>query len=120
MPIGRIMNVVIPSLHFQSSVEFYKRILGFTLVHEDKMCCFVSTGDINISIHPANENTEFYPNGHCIYLDIIVSNIQEAKRYLLENDINIMKEWKDNNGSFLLIEDPDGNLIEIIEFINRE
>ncbi|MFH7029536.1 MAG: VOC family protein [Heteroscytonema crispum UTEX LB 1556] len=120
MPIGQIMNVVIPSLHYQSSVKFYKQILGFTLVHEDELCCFVSTGNINISIHPANENTEFYPNGHCIYLDVVVSNIQEGKRYLLENNINIMKEWKDNNGSFLLIQDPDGNLIEITEFINRE
>ena len=71
-------------------------------------------GGVNIAIHPANPDTEFYPQGRCIYLDVAVSNIAEAKRRLLKHNIAIKREWVDPNGRFLLVEDPDGNLIELI------
>jgi catechol 2,3-dioxygenase-like lactoylglutathione lyase family enzyme len=72
-------------------------------------------GGVNLVIHPASPDTEFYPRGHCIYLDVSVADITKAKEHLLKHDISIKREWSDHNGRFLLVEDPDGNLIELIE-----
>lgn len=77
-------------------------------------------GGVNIAIHPASPDSEFYSQGHCIYLDVSVADITKAKERLLKHDISIKREWTDPNGRFLLIEDPDGNLIELIEPANAE
>jgi hypothetical protein len=44
-----------------------------------------------------------------------VDDLTAAKRTLELKGIRIQKEWQDENGRFMLIMDPGGNLIELIE-----
>jgi hypothetical protein len=47
---------------------------------------------------------------------IVVSDLVEAKRRLIAAGMSssIRKEWEDDERKYILVSDPDGNLLEII------
>lgn len=108
-------NAVIPSRQFEETVAFYRDILGFPVYNEGPGFCFLNGGGAYIAVHKVPPDSWAIPTGHGIYLDVKVSNLEEAKGRLSKAGIGLLKEWEDRNGRFILVADPDGNLVEIYE-----
>lgn len=106
---------MIPTQRFERTVSFFRDILGFPVLYEGSGYCFLKAGGVNIAIHPVDTDSEFAPTGHGMYLDIMVADLQETRERLSDANIEIQREWKDHTGRFLLIADPNGNLLELIE-----
>lgn len=112
---ARLQNVVLPSGRFDEAVAFYRNTLGLELLTEGLGFCFLRAGHTNISIHQVDPNSEFVPTGRGIYLDLVVDNLASARSALQAGSVSVLKEWRDHNGDFLLVADPDGNLLEIYQ-----
>jgi catechol-2,3-dioxygenase len=107
----RLQNVVIPARKFHDSVSFYRDVLGLGVLNEGSDYCFLRAGSANIVVH--KDNGEHSPTGRGIYLDLLVDDLSAVRKSLEEASISIMREWEDRNGQFLLVSDPEGNLLEI-------
>lgn len=112
---ARLQNVVLPSSRFDEARAFYRNILGLELHSEGSGFCFLRAGGANIAIHKVDANSDFAPTGRGIYLDLLVDDLTAARSELQAGSVSILKEWRDHNGDFLLVADPDGNLLEIYQ-----
>lgn len=112
---ARLQNVVLPSSRFDEARAFYGGLLGLELLAEGPGFCFLRGGGANIAIHEVNSDNDFAPTGRGIYLDLLVGDLTVARSALQARSISILKEWRDNNRDFLLVADPDGNLVEIYQ-----
>ncbi len=110
----KLLNVAIPSRHFEAAVVFYRDVLGLPVSQEGLGCCYFTAGSANIAVHVAREGSDFAPTGHGIYLDIAVTNFPQLKKRLRDAGIVIRNEWQDDSGHFVEIADPDGNLVELV------
>ncbi|HEX2971104.1 MAG TPA: VOC family protein [Tepidisphaeraceae bacterium] len=110
----RLLNIAIPSRNFEAAVGFYRDILGLCLCHEALGCCYLDAGGTNIAIHVAGEGSDFAPTGHGLYLDLAVPDFEQTRQRLLEAGILIRHEWTDDTGHVIEVNDPDGNLVEIV------
>jgi catechol 2,3-dioxygenase-like lactoylglutathione lyase family enzyme len=111
----KLLNVVAPSRRYEEAVAFYRDVLALKVIDEGTEHCFLSLGSVNLAIHPTAGDSEFTFRGPGLYLDLAVDDLTAAKRTLELRGIRIQKEWQDEKGRFMLITDPDGNLIELIE-----
>lgn len=107
----RCLNVVIPANRYQATLGFYRDCLGLPVLHQGEAHCFLRAGGVNLAIHPTNE-----PVGHgSIYLDFCVPSREGARERLGRHGVAVEREWEDANGKFLLVRDPEGNQLELIE-----
>jgi catechol 2,3-dioxygenase-like lactoylglutathione lyase family enzyme len=109
----RLQNAVLPSSHFEETVAFYRNTLGLEVLQEGPGFCFFRAGSANIAVHQAEGESDFAPTGRGIYLDLLVDDLAAARSALEEAAVPIRKEWRDHNGEFLLVADPEGNLLEV-------
>jgi catechol 2,3-dioxygenase-like lactoylglutathione lyase family enzyme len=114
MPI-RLQNVVLPSPRFEEAKAFYQHVLGLDVHAEGPGFCFLRAGGTNIAIHQVDAYSDFLPTGRGIYLDLLVDDLTVTRSSLEAESVPILKEWRDHNGDFLLVADPDGNLLEIYQ-----
>jgi lactoylglutathione lyase len=112
---ARLQNVVVPSRRFELSVAFYRDAIGFEVAVEGDGFCFLRAGNVNIAVHPVDDTGDFAPTGHGLYLDFAVDDLASTRQRLESSGVAIRREWQDGNGAFLLVADPDGNLLEIFE-----
>jgi lactoylglutathione lyase len=112
---ARLQNVVVPTRRFELSVAFYRDAIGLEVAVEGDGFCFLRAGNVNIAVHPAGDGGDFAPTGHGLYLDLAVDDLSSTRRRLESSGVAIRREWQDDNGTFLLVADPDGNLLEIYE-----
>lgn len=112
-----LQNVVIPSSQFAESVAFYRDGLGLDILNEGPGFCFLKAGSVNIAIHPADTSSEFHPTGHGYYLDFYVTDLASVKERLVRTGYgsSVGREWEDESLQYILVSDPDGNLLEIVE-----
>ena len=112
---SRILNILIPTRHLGESKLFYTEIMGFECVFESETSCYVRGGGVNIAIYPISDDPLWLSQGRGIALDVVVENLGEAEKDLQHYGVVILRKWQDANGKFLLVEDPDKNLLELIE-----
>ena len=115
----RILNILVPTHHFIEAKTFYREILGFPCIFESEVSCFVRAGGVNIAIYPASEDPIWQSQGRGIAVDVVVDSLDDAEKKLTKHGITILRKWHDKNGNYLLIEDPDTNLIEVVEFLEN-
>lgn len=111
----RLQNVVLPSHRFDQAKDFYRDVLGLEVHAEGPGFCFLRAGTANIVIHEVRPETEFAPTGRGIYLDLLVDDLTTTISSVEAASVAILKEWRDHNGDFILVADPDGNLLEIYQ-----
>ena len=112
----RVQNVVIPARDFQETVRFYRDSLGLPVAFQTDAYCFLEAGAIHVAIHPVIETSEFWPTGNGIYLDIVVEDFARVRERLIECGVSIVREWQDETIPFLLVSDPNGNLLEVYAY----
>ena len=115
-----ILNIVIPARNFDSTVSFYKNALGLPVKVEGGEFCFFDGGGVNIAIHPVKENSDFKPTGRSIYLDVCIRDWEATRNRLIDMRVEIRREWQEQGHKFLLVADPEDNLLELIEFQDAE
>lgn len=95
-----------PSIRTFSDSNFTRRAQG---------SASLGAGSANIAIHEVDVDSDFAPTGRGIYLDLLADDLTAARSALRAGSVPILKEWRDHNGEFLLVADPDGNLLEIYQ-----
>ncbi len=109
-----LQNVVIPTNDFEGTVTLYRDILGLPVIASSGDYCFLRAGSVNLAIHVAND-AAFAPTGHGLYLDMVTESLPDVRDRVIQARIPIIREWTDGGTPFLLIADPNGNLLEIYE-----
>lgn len=112
---AHIANVVIPSRNVPAAVRFYRDALGLATTAEGNAWCFLDGGGVTVAIHAEGTDPAFAATGRGIYLDVAVDSLDEAEARLEAAGVGVMKAWADHNGRFVLVEDPDGNRVEVFE-----
>lgn len=112
---AEVQNIVVPTRNFQESVYFYRDLLDLSVLAESDKFCFLDAGGVNIAIHPVEQDSEFVPSGKGIYLDVLVPQMEDYEDRLKSAGITVRKRWQDDQRRYILVADPDGNLIEIYE-----
>lgn len=113
--IAEVQNILVPTHNFQESVFFYRDLLDLPILAESDEFCFLDAGGVNIAIHPVGQESDFVPGGNGIYLDVLVPQLESYEARLKSADVIIRKRWQDDLRRYILVADPDGNLVEICE-----
>lgn len=135
-----ISNSLVPELSikdFKKSLDFYTRILGFSIEYqrEEEGFAFLSLGNAQIMIDQIGEGRTWqtgeleYPLGRGINFQIRVDSIEEMILRLEKENIQLFldmeEKWyrKDNrqvgNRQFL-VQDPDGYLLRFYEDLGEK
>lgn len=125
--------------NFKKSLNFYKKILGFTVKYQriDPLFAFLSYQGSHLMIQEidSNEDKEFitgsfeYPLGRGINFQINTDNVQKLADSLKESNYPIRRDIKDSwykVGDVLkgcrqiLVQDPDGYLLRLSQDIGEK
>ncbi|MBS1519135.1 MAG: VOC family protein [Bacteroidetes bacterium] len=99
------------------SLNFYKDVLGFEIVEkEDSAVRIRKGGQVFLLLPVANpiQNRPEYSTAPEISFDLLVDDIKEAVKYFQSVSVNILRPLSED-GSYLVIGDPDGLGIEVIQ-----
>ncbi|MDQ2786949.1 MAG: VOC family protein [Chloroflexota bacterium] len=128
-------NKLVPELsvsNFEKSVDFYVRVLGFSIAYQRKKegFAFLALGEAQIMIDETGKGrtwktAEFdYPLGRGVNFQIEVEDIQTIVDCLRSENIELFLEteekWYRKNGHEVgnkqfLVKDPDGYLLRFTE-----
>jgi catechol 2,3-dioxygenase-like lactoylglutathione lyase family enzyme len=113
---SRIQNVGLTSLHYERTLAFYRDLLGLGVHWQSDQACFLRAGAVFLAIvDAAKGEPEFRPTGRGIWLDLYVDDLDVVQNMLEGAGATIRKKWETADGRLLLTEDPDGNLVEIVQ-----
>ncbi len=135
-------NALKPELYvtnFQKSLDFYTKILGFTVEYtrENPKFAFLSYEDSQIMIQEASPFQKdeyvtgdlFYPLGRGLNLQIDTHNIEQINNSLRVNEYPVRRKMIDNwyrvkevvkGRRELLVQDPDGYLLRFSQSIGEK
>ncbi|WP_227859712.1 MULTISPECIES: VOC family protein [unclassified Clostridioides] len=121
--IKKIDHVIITTNNIENCISFYKK-LGFTSKEMNKKY-ELYTGDFKINVHiKGNELSPYSKNIQTGSADLcfeINKNIDETKKYLKQNGIQIEQGIVERIGVFgkmksIYLRNPDRNLIELSSY----
>ena len=129
MQINRIDHLVITVADIERTVDFYQRVLGMQRIEFAGGRVALRCGTQKINLHQLG--SEFEPKAHQVKTGsadlcfIIDTPINEAIQHVRLQGVNLVDgpvERSGANGAIvsLYLRDPDGNLIEISNYINGE
>jgi catechol 2,3-dioxygenase-like lactoylglutathione lyase family enzyme len=109
-----LLSIVIPTLHFEQTISFYRDILGLAVNKKGDHGALIVAGNVNILIYPTEPDSEFAPTGHSMYFSLIIPDVERRlEERLLEAEVTIPKTSA--NGPVTVMLDPNGNLVELIK-----
>lgn len=132
---NHVSNQLVPELsvtNFKKSLDFYTKILQFTIVYEreEEGFAFLTLGQAQLMIDEIEvgrtwHTAEYkYPLGRGINFQIQVANVDDLYKKLQENKITIFLELEEKwyrrndievgNRQFL-VQDPDGYLLRFAQ-----
>jgi predicted enzyme related to lactoylglutathione lyase len=110
-------NATIYISDMDRSVNFYTKILGLKLAQRfGNHWASVEAGKLTIGLHPASDHNPAGRNGSTIIGLELTGGIEDAVGALKQQGVKIRGAVsQDNAGKFALFEDPDGNLLYMIQ-----
>ncbi len=126
-------NFLIPELlvsHFEQSINFYTKILGFKIDYErpEKKFVMLSLQNNQIMLNERNGTWETgvmeYPFGRGVNFQIKIDNLESVIRSLKANNITLYQQPEENwyrkmdkevGHRELLVQDPDGYLLRFAQ-----
>jgi catechol-2,3-dioxygenase len=112
---AQIKNVVLPARRYDETLAFYRDVIGLDVFSEGRRFCFLRAGGVHMAIHAVDDESAVSPTGRGIYLDLLVDDLAAARNGFSEAGVLIQREWTDHNGDFVLVADPEGNLLEVFQ-----
>jgi catechol 2,3-dioxygenase-like lactoylglutathione lyase family enzyme len=133
------MNTLVPELSvssFERSLDFYVRILGFSIGYqrEEEGFAFITLGEAQIMIDETGKGRTWktaafeYPLGRGINLQIVVREIQPLLDSLQRENIELFSETEakwyrvtdhEVGNRQCFVQDPDGYLLRFSEDLGR-
>jgi len=137
---NNISNSLIPELgitDFKKSLDFYTRILGFSIEYQrdEEGFAFLSLGDAQIMIDQIGEGRTWqtgemkHPLGQGVNFQIRVDSIDEIisslKRENIQLFLDVEEKWYRKNdrqvgNKQFLVQDPDGYLLRFFEDLGEK
>ena len=114
-------HLVFGTADIENAKSFYIDKLMLEVLEEEKTFFALRLGDLRLSFFGGCEKfNESIENKPGISLVIKVSNIEEAKDYLVNKGITLQTEiiTAGNFMKFFNVEDPDGNIISFGEYLS--
>ena len=129
MQINRIEHIVITVADIERTVEFYQRVLGMQRIEFGAGRVALRCGAQKINLHQLGR--EFEPKaqrvktGSADLCFIIDTPIDEAIEHIRQQGVDLVDGPVERSGATgaivsLYLRDPDGNLIEISNYMNEE
>ena len=120
MTIGPIDHVYYMVQDMDRAVRFYQDVLGLRLLRrDDSFWAELDGGSIRLALHGTREGAPVERGGAVAAFR--VDDLEEATVGLKEHGVEPAHQGEvEGYGRFALFPDPDGNLIEIIEYAPRE
>ena len=100
------------------SLRFYRDTLGFEEVEREGQAVRLRLGSAVVLLLPIAKNVAAdvpYGDTATVSFDLLVDDIAAAVEHLRKNDVRFAKDWNAGDDS-TFIRDPDGLVIELIEF----
>ena len=121
-----VLHFTLPVTDMEKAKTFYMDLLGFTLLTESPRMAFMQSGDdyfiLARSLTPIEPNTPGDVRVHHAFL-VDGEDYDSARRTMEEAGIEVMLEEHRKHGAFtgrqFYVHDPDGNVIELIDFEGR-
>lgn len=101
----------------ERSLRFYRDILGFEVLGEEKGCWHLGCGDSRFLLLPFAEGSRRPPkycSEPCVSLDLVVPDLERAREYFESEGVEIDKDYPPNEERFFM-RDPDGLVVEVIQ-----
>ncbi|MDT0740503.1 AAA family ATPase [Staphylococcus chromogenes] len=111
-------NFFVPKLDNDKLKTFYGNILDFKVNDNQKITpgkrkiCF-QLGEIKLSFY---ENEDIPKYNECA-IEIVVSNLNELKKRILDENIDLISDEKDKKIKYITLKDPLKNKLRLIEYI---
>jgi catechol 2,3-dioxygenase-like lactoylglutathione lyase family enzyme len=108
-----ISHIIIPTLHYEKTVTFYRDVLGFHFVGEKGRASFLrpySISGLLLVVEAIVPDSEYAPTGHGMYVSYLVDSIETLKERLQERGLS----WEETSAEgfdSILIHDPADNLV---------
>ena len=113
----RIGEVNIVCTDAERSLRFYRDLLGFEVVGEEKDALHLRCGEAQFLLLPVADSEgdrSPYCSVAAISVDIIVNDISEAVQRLSAAGVEFASEWAPG-ASHVFVRDPDGLVLEVIQ-----
>ena len=105
---AKLTNVVLTASKIDREAAFFEQTLGFKEFYHDKTSIFLKTGSANlVLVRATSRNAE----SKQICLDVGVPSVPDADEKLKDAGV----KTDDSDPAILKLNDPDGNLIEIVK-----
>ena len=110
-------NVTIFVSDMDRSVDFYTKILGLKLAQRfGNHWASVEAGKLSIGLHPASSENPTGRNGSTVIGLELTGNIDDSVATLKQQGVKFRGAVsEDNAGKIAYFEDPDGNLLYMIQ-----
>ena len=98
-------------------LRFYRDVLGFELLGEERGCWHLGCGTSRFLLLPlagGSRRPAKYCSEPSFSIDLVVSDLQKAKEYFESEGVEIDKDYPPNEDRFF-IRDPDGLVLEVVE-----
>ena len=123
----KIKGISILVSDIKKSLEFYKNVLGINVDQKNENTLeFSHKGSDIINFVLANKNSEekkdtpLPPNGN-IMITFLINNFDEIHNNLIQKNAKVYsKATQGPNSKNVIIEDPDGYLISLVEIIPKD
>jgi predicted enzyme related to lactoylglutathione lyase len=111
-----LARIVIPTDKFDETVNFYQTVLG-TPFKIGKSEAIARIDDFMLNIVGTNRDSVFSPSGNGIYLNFLVPDVTMIQSRIPQS--NVKKEWEENDHKFILVKDPNDNIILFHGYISH-
>jgi lactoylglutathione lyase len=97
------------------AVAFYRDVMGFPVkVRFENHWAEMDAGPITIGLHPTEKGTKPNQGGGTISCN--VADIEKFVAEIKSKGANVGKIHAPERGKFVMVSDPDGNEIHVVEF----
>ena len=112
-----LRGLTLPCVDFAATRHFYVELLGLKISSQGKQHLLLDAAGPRIVLMDAGRVPGFSrSDGQGIYMELAVSDIEELEKRLEASKHRVFRPRADSDGRLLTVQDPEGNLINLVEF----
>ena len=116
----RLKGVTIPCRNFAVAREFYVDLLGLKIVGRGRNHLLLQAGPVKVVLLDAVKVQGYNRgDGQSFYLELAVPDLAGLKRRLEQHRMRVFQPRKEGNTRLLTAQDPEGNLVNLVEIDER-
>lgn len=110
-----LRGLTLPCLNFDSTRRFYVELLGLEVKSHGKQHLLLDGGGSRIVLMDAARVPGFSrTEGQGIYMELAVPDLSGLEERLKRDNHRVFRPRADSDGRLLTVQDPEGNLINLV------